>query len=368
MAAIPQSWLASLDRETRLRLRRSGLAAIDYSIAGAILTAFAAVGSISWHVPVTLLLAALIVNAGFLAAIGTGLSRRWHDPSLTGLQVLAACAINLSGLMLAPQLAFVFIVLLFVPLSYGSLHFDQRSYRASWLYLSIALGVVIIASGKSLALSPTGPAEQFLFWLAIIVTLGRFLSINADVSRLRQNLKQKHDALQAASSKLTELASRDELTGLWNRREFMRLLQDEARRAARHQTSFCVAIIDIDHFKNVNDKYGHLTGDAVLHELGQLLEFSRRATDTLGRYGGEEFTLLLQGARLSTATVALERTRNLVAQHDWGTIAPDLQLTISAGISAWHPGDTLTAVMNRADAALYQAKSDGRNCVRTAGR
>lgn len=368
MAAIPNGWMTTLDRPTRLRLSRTALSSLDYVVTGAILCGFAAIGTISWQLALGLLAVGLALNAGFLIAIASGFSQQFRDPAMTALQVFAGCALNLAGMLIAPQLTHLFVVLLFVPLSYGSLHFSQRMYLASWLYLSIAVGIAIAISGGTIDLAIASHKDQLLFWLAVVVTLGRFLSINARVSRLRADLKKKNAELEAASAKLGELASRDELTGLWNRREFMRLLQDEARRAARNQTSFCVAIIDIDHFKEVNDKYGHLTGDAVLHELGQLLEFSRRATDTLGRYGGEEFTLLLQGARLSTATVALERTRNLVAQHDWSAIAPDLQLTVSAGISAWHPGDTLTAVMNRADAALYEAKHAGRNCVRTVSR
>ncbi len=357
-----------MDHNTRLRLRRTGLAATDYLVTGSILLAFAALGTIPYTVPLFLLAVAGIINATFLTLIASGFSRRWADPSMTAMQVFAACAMNLAGVVMAPQIAHVFIVILFMPLAYGSLHFAQRAYLVTWLYLSVALGFVITASGAFRGIADQGPAAQLLFWIVVVVALGRFLAINATVARLRENLKKKNDELLSATGKLTELASRDELTGLWNRREFMRLLQDEARRAARSQTSFCVAIIDIDHFKDVNDQHGHLVGDAVLHELAQLLEFSRRATDSLGRYGGEEFTLLLQGAKPSTATVALERTRNLVAQHDWSSIAPGLQLTISAGVGAWHPGDTLTVVMNRADSALYEAKHAGRNCVRTIAR
>ena len=369
MGALAQSWIASLDRNTRLRLRRTALASLDYLLTGVILLGFAWIGTIPFRVPVILLTAGFIVNSVFLTAIASGFSRRWRDPAMTATQVMAACATNVAGLLLAPQLAHLFIVLLFMPLSYASLHFSTRMYLATWYYLSITLGLAIAAVGDLVDVAPLKSLpEQLLFWLVAVVALGRFLSISAAVSRLRADLKSKNEELQSASDKLTVLASRDELTGLWNRREFMRLLQDEARRAARSQTSFCVAIIDIDHFKEVNDKYGHLVGDAVLHEFGQMLEFSRRATDSLGRYGGEEFTLLLQGARLSTATVALERTRNLIAQHDWSEIAPGLELTISAGIGAWHPGDTLTAVINRADAALYEAKHAGRNCVRTVAR
>ncbi|MDB5798827.1 MAG: putative diguanylate cyclase [Paucimonas sp.] len=368
MAVFPSNLPKRRDRNTRVRLRGTALASLDYFITAIILCGFALAGSLSTRLLPVMLAVMVGVNLFFLLAIATGFSRRFADPAMTVAQVATACALNFTGLVLAPQLAHLFMIMLIVPLAYSSLHFNQRMYLAHWAFLSLALGVIIPLVGPSLDIAIKTMPEQILSWLAYVVALGRFLSINAQVSRLRNNLAQKNGELKSMTAKLSDLASRDELTGLWNRREFMRLLQEEARRAARSKASFCVAIIDIDHFKEVNDRHGHLVGDAVLKELGQLLEFSRRATDSVARYGGEEFTLLLQGAKLSTATVALERTRHLVEQHDWTQAAPELQLTVSAGIGAWHPGDTLNAVINRADAALYEAKNAGRNCVRVVAR
>jgi diguanylate cyclase len=251
-----------------------------------------------------------------------------------------------------------------VPLSYGSVHFTQRMFLAAWILLSCAVGTAMLAVSVYDDIALATPIDRILFWAVTVFALGRFLAVNAEVSRLRLRLQRKNRELAHAAVKLSDLASRDELTGLWNRREFMRLLLEESRRAVRSQSSFCVAMLDIDHFKKVNDTYGHLTGDAVLHELAQLLESMRRATDSVARYGGEEFTLLLVNAKITTATVALERIRAQVMQHDWETIATGLRLTVSGGIAAWRPGETLTQVLNRADAALYEAKEAGRNCVR----
>lgn len=367
MAALLE-WLTSRDHRTRTRLKRTAYAALDYLLNAVVLFGFAALDVISFDLAWLFLTIAVGVNVALYAAIRSGWSQRFADPALTIGQVFTACFLSLGGMVLAPAVAHIFLVDLFVSLSYGGLYFSKRTYLAAWGLLTVGLALVLFHAGPEMRIAVASVAQQILTWLFCAAALARYLSLNAAVSALRANLKRKNDELVEASTKLKELASRDELTGLWNRREFMRLLQEEARRCARNQTSFCVAIIDIDHFKNVNDEYGHLVGDAVLHELGQLLEFSRRATDTVGRYGGEEFTLLLQGARLSTSMVALERTRNLVSQHDWSSIAPDLRLTVSAGVAAWHPGDTLTVVMNRADAALYEAKHAGRNCVRTRDR
>jgi diguanylate cyclase len=348
----------------RWRMRTGGILAIDYGFNIVMLCGFAAAGIISYLIPLVLFGIGVLFTSFFLGLILSGKTRRFPDPSLTALQLLAACGFNLLGLLLAPQIAYFFMINLFVPLSYGSARFTQRTFVGVWILLACATGAALLLISEYEDVALAAPMDRILFWAISVFALGRFLAINAEVSRLRIRLQRKNNELANAAARLSDLASRDELTGLWNRREFMRLVLEESRRAVRSHSSFCIAVIDIDRFKNVNDSYGHLIGDAVLHELAQLLESMRRATDSVARYGGEEFTLLLVNAKLATATVALERIRLQIMQHDWETIAPGLRLTISAGLAAWRPGETLTQVLNRADGALYEAKNAGRNCVR----
>lgn len=358
------AWVKSFRAAVRLRLQITLTLATDYAISILVLMCFAAAGDISYAVPLKLLAVAAALTLGFVLLIFSGATKRLKDPSLTAWQLIGACSIYLFGLLASPQIAYFFVINLFVPLSYGSLHFSQRMFALAWLGLSCVLGLAMMSISFYDGVALARPVDRLLFWLAVIIALGRFLAINAEVSRLRMNLQNKNSELTRATTKMNALASRDELTGLWNRREFMRLLQEESRRAVRNQSSFCVALIDIDHLKRVNDEYGHLTGDTVLHELAQFLEGMRRATDSLGRYGGEKFSLLLINARLSTGTVALERIRAQVNQQEWENIVPGLRVTISAGVAAWKPGETLTQVLNRADEALHDAKQAGRNCVR----
>jgi diguanylate cyclase (GGDEF)-like protein len=358
------SWFASLDGKTQLRMRITAFAYIDYFVMVLLLLGYAMAGIISYDVPVKIFTAALLIDVLFLAAIGSGWTKRFHDPSITWPQVIAACSVDLMGIILAPHIAYVFIINLFVPLSYGSLNFSDRMFVLVWLFVVAGIGTLLSVLGSTADVALATPLEKIFFWIAIAVTFGRFLTVNAEVSRVRIRLQGRNKELAAETHKLVDLSSRDELTGLWNRREFMRLLQDESRRAIRSRLNFSVAVIDIDHFKQVNDRFGHLVSDAVLHELGQLMESARRATDSVARYGGDQFTLLLVQAKRSTATVALERTRNRVLQHDWANIAPGLQLTVSAGVAEWQPGETLLQVLNRADVALREAKDAGRNCVR----
>jgi diguanylate cyclase (GGDEF)-like protein len=125
-------------------------------------------------------------------------------------------------------------------------------------------------------------------------------------------------------------------------------------------------MLDLDHFKQVNDSLGHATGDAVLKAFVKVVHATMRETDVFCRYGGEEFLMLLVDADVEAAATAVDRVRLSVAQHDWSAVAPGLALTVSAGVAGWRKGETLEPLLNRADSALYKAKRNGRNRVETA--
>ncbi len=355
-----------LDTKTRIRLRTTVFAAADYVVCIVILYAYAAAGTLSYSIPNQLLLVAIIFNAISIGGIGSGFTRRFIDPSITGLQVMAACGINLLGLLLAPQIAYLFLVNLFVPLAFAVLHFSQQAFLFAWMLLSACLGAVVWLVGGQAGIAVSSSTEVFIFWSVLVLAFGRFMAINAEVSRLRARLQHKNRELADATLRLAELATHDELTGIWNRRKFMELLQEERTRAERSGSTFCVAIVDVDHFKLVNDRFGHPVGDEVLKELARLLQASMRSADRVARFGGEEFTLLLVDFNVDALPWAMDRMRELVERHDWQRVAPGLSLTVSAGVAAWRQGETVAQVLSRADTALYEAKDAGRNCVRIA--
>jgi diguanylate cyclase (GGDEF)-like protein len=156
----------------------------------------------------------------------------------------------------------------------------------------------------------------------------------------------------------------DALTGLLNRRAFEEALDAEVQRSRRLGEPFSVLMIDADHFKEINDREGHAAGDRALQHLGTLLAAHMRDIDRVGRYGGEEFVVLLPGTARHEALVTAERLREKVQglPPRWQERA--LPLTISIGVSKWRgDGDDVASLLARADAALYQAKEAGRNCV-----
>jgi two-component system, cell cycle response regulator len=171
--------------------------------------------------------------------------------------------------------------------------------------------------------------------------------------------------MRMAQEKLTEMSIRDELTGMYNRRYFQDALEREISGAQRYRHSLALCIIDLDHFKLVNDSYGHLCGDLVLQEFGKLLGDSIRKYDVACRYGGEEFAVILPDTTLDKALALCERFRERVANHIFAYNDVTLRITASVGVTA-RPAKSETTgkqLVELADKALYRAKSQGRNKV-----
>jgi diguanylate cyclase (GGDEF)-like protein len=170
-------------------------------------------------------------------------------------------------------------------------------------------------------------------------------------------------------NRLRELSATDQLTGLANRRTMMHRLEEEHARYARSGQSYAVIMMDLDHFKAVNDTYGHGVGDDVLRELSKTLTAGLRQTDTLARTGGEEFMLLMPMSDIDGALAQARRVCERVAAVPLATAAGPLSITISLGVGEVWPADkSADEVVKRADDALYQAKSAGRNRVETSER
>lgn len=155
----------------------------------------------------------------------------------------------------------------------------------------------------------------------------------------------------------------DGLTGVCNRKQLDQLLSADLNQAQRHARPLSLMMIDIDHFKRINDQYGHLAGDTVLRSMAALLQKRLRAHDRLGRYGGEEFCLILPETPLEKATQLAEELRSLVASSEFSTETHKISITLSLGVTTFVPGMTATQLYQRADELLYAAKHAGRNQV-----
>jgi diguanylate cyclase (GGDEF)-like protein len=182
-------------------------------------------------------------------------------------------------------------------------------------------------------------------------------------SALKASLYQSGQKLKEAYRRIEELAELDELTGSFNRRCIMRMLDEEIARTARSGSPCSVALIDLDHFKRVNDTYGHPTGDEVLRTFAITMFANIRSVDRFGRYGGEEFLLVLPDMPEDGAARAMDRLRAIVAELDWSAFSPGMKVTLSAGVATLKVDETTDSFLARADSALYAAKAQGRNRI-----
>jgi two-component system cell cycle response regulator len=171
--------------------------------------------------------------------------------------------------------------------------------------------------------------------------------------------------LLKAREDLRDQATRDSLTRLWNRSSILNELGRELARSEREARPLGVVIVDLDHFKNINDTYGHLAGDAVLREAARRMQNSIRQYDSIGRYGGEEFLILFPGCGESEAYAQADRLRKQLAQAEMSVNDTSLRVTASFGVTTALPGEIWTeeALIRKADEALYMAKKSGRNRV-----
>ena len=191
--------------------------------------------------------------------------------------------------------------------------------------------------------------------------------LDAEVQRLHSaRLESENQKLAAEALELGKSAFEDQLTGLANRRRIQQELPAHLARAVGREAELSVAAIDLDHFKQVNDHFGHSVGDDVLRAVARIFIDNTRATDLLVRMGGEEFLVLFVGTPLRAATEICERLRRSVEAHDWDCLAPGLHVTISIGLCDATDSDDVRTLLERADASLYAAKRSGRNRVEVA--
>jgi len=181
----------------------------------------------------------------------------------------------------------------------------------------------------------------------------------ANLEQIHVEIEHQQAKLLEMNTALVELSMTDKLTGLKNRRFFQEQLEQHFNRFHETAKSFSLCILDIDHFKKVNDTYGHQVGDDVLVQLAQLLQIQVRLEDIVARYGGEEFIIILPEIEIPEAKEIGEKIRHTVEQDRW----PTGSLTISMGIATVTSEDTETTLIKKADEALYESKEHGRNKV-----
>jgi diguanylate cyclase len=294
----------------------------------------------------------------FYAMFRCGLNTRFRDPSLMLAQIVAALATMLAVAYVerATQIALVPFVL--IAFSFGIF----RLSTAVLVLLAVGcLGAyfgIIVAHGND---------DGFMFefhtdlmqWCVLALSLPGMILVGKQIQNLRQLLRTTRYQLEHYEEK----SVRDELTGLYNRRQIQTELERAKQQANTNGAPFSICLIDIDHFKEINDHNGHLAGDAILREFAHVARNSIRDTDMLGRYGGDEFLQILPDTEVKGAVMHAERLRVYAHFIDFQNVLEQKNISLSIGVAQYRSGDHITDLIARADAALYKAKQLGRNRV-----
>ena len=307
------------------------------------------------------LAAAIVVSSiGFYLALRSGFNLRFDDPALTLPQVLAAITWIAGAYATTKAAHGGTLMLLSLVLVFGIFSMNPRRARLSGVYTICIMGAVMLYKNRTDPLVYPAPVEwmHFVFVLTVVPTI---TTLSSQLTKMRQRLKNQKVELSDALARIQELATRDELTGLINRRQMNQVVLDHAALDNRNMVEFSVVIIDLDYFKRVNDTYGHNVGDEVLRNFAAEALRVLRETDFIARWGGEEFLLLMPEVPPGAPAIGIERLRSALAIFQISPTVPELRISFSAGITTYRPGDSVPAVIERADQGLYRAKAAGRN-------
>lgn len=356
------NWVLGTDPRMRGRTRLCLLASVLYLVwiclistgieAGLFISAHAAQWAIALNV-VAMLIGYPIVRSGK--------SMHWQDPAMVLPQMVGAQALACFAYATAPDARGALMQWMCFIQVFGLFSLSPREVKLSGTS-SILVLVLMLFIASSSGLPDFNPGEQTLRVVMQGFIMGILCWVSYHYSLMRSRVRTQKQELTLTVKAVQDIIEHDALTGLFNRRHMQILLQAEMDRCQRSGHRFCIALVDLDHFKFINETYGPHVGDEVLKNFGRHTRMILRETDVIARWGGEEFLLIMPDTNPSErAKIGLERLRRSLLLQTMSSKAPDLRATFSAGIAVYHQGETMDQVLDRADRALYQAKEQGRS-------
>jgi diguanylate cyclase (GGDEF)-like protein len=350
------------DPHTRIRVAMTGASALISALYTVLVLLLAWVGFARMDLTVVWAATTLLLNAGVLTSIRAGWTRQLADPALTQLQIRYAIVSTMVGYVLLGEARGISPAILSPVMMFGIFGLSARQMKANFVFallcLAVGMGLVAWTEGARYR-----PLLELAYGVMFVLVLAGSTFVGLRIQHVRQRLQRQKYALGAALERINHLAAHDDLTGLLNRRRMSEVVQAERERCVRSRRPLVLALLDLDFFKLVNDRYGHAAGDAVLCAFAGRVLDNLRSTDVLARWGGEEFLLLLPETSLDGALVLLERVRREVAELCVETANGEIRLTVSIGVAAGRVQETMEQVLEHADEALYQAKAQGRDRV-----
>ncbi len=346
----------------RVRMARAGQALLLLAPGVVGMNYYAWVGTararpVAWWTVFTLL--GMVV---FYALLRSGWSRRSADPSLTVPQMLFGLSSGAIAYALLGDGRGAVFPLVMVVLVFGMFIASPRQMR--W----VSACAVLLFGATMALMAVLRPAAypwtvELGHFLAVATMMPAVSVLAARLCGMRQRSRQHGVELAQALSRLREHTTRDELTGLLNRRHMEVVMAQEHQRCVRSGQTFCLAVLDIDGFKPVNEAYGYAVGDAVMRAVAQETQRHVRLSDMLSRWGGDDFVLMLSDTRAALARGGLERLGQKVAALRILHGSAAVGVTLSAGLAEHHAGETVAQTLERAERALQDAKALGRGRV-----
>jgi diguanylate cyclase (GGDEF)-like protein len=297
----------------------------------------------------------------FYPLVRSGLTRHLRDPALVVPQIVWASLAVVLFYVLTPASRAISLQTLSLILVFGFMSLSARAaiWTGGFMVLML-LGLLLIS--VVLPLPQFEIRQQTLTLVTTSFILAMLTAQSYQFAKMRKHVSRERKKLNAALEQVQSLMRHDTMTGLYNRQGMQERLDMEVKRCTDSGHSFSVAMVDLDHFKFVNDAHGHAVGDEVLQSFARCSRQVLRDTDLIARWGGEEFVILmLDTSPADMASIALTRLRQVLQGMQVSQPVPDLRITFSAGYAMWQPGEDIDHLMSRADQALYQAKHDGRD-------
>lgn len=368
------AWYAGLmrvvltnDPRQRVRLQRFLVAAVNFAICTMVLLYAVSKGAVDRQAGAMLSTYMVTQSLLFYALLRSGLNLRFPDPALTLPQIIVAITCVVGSYAILRESRGASLMLLVMVLVFGMFNLTASQARAAALFALVLQGCAMwgLVHWQPQYYSTRQELTHFLFACTTLPTISL---LSGQLSGLRDGLRQRKDELSAALERIQTLATRDELTGLYNRRYMLEALAQQAKAADGSGRVFCVALIDIDLFKSVNDTHGHGVGDEVLRHFARQVQASIGSADLIARWGGEEFLLMLAECRQAHAQGCLQRIHQAVKDACLSDAVPGLKVSFSAGLTERLCGEAVEQAIERADQALYRAKRAGRDRTVVAAR
>lgn len=354
------------DRDQALRIRRYLIASGTTLLVVLVYCVCYWAGLMAWPVLAAGIAFAAVRAALFYALLRTGANRRFRDPSLTTEQIVLATLNTALVMFFAEQARPALLPIYVIPFLFGVFRLKTRDFLGLGLVVLLIFAAMQYVSAR-LGFARVDTTRDLVEFVVVAVVVPWFAVFGGYVNGLRAELGGANRKLKEALKRIEKIAIRDELTGAYNRHYLAELLQQEKARFDRGGAVFSVCMLDVDHFKAVNDAHGHGVGDAVLKHFADMVQAAMRRADVFGRYGGEEFLLVMPQTALAGAAASAERIRAAVEGGSCAALPAGQRVTVTIGVATIAAGEDIPALLAHVDEGLYRGKEAGRNRVVAVG-